>query len=63
MTDHVYWSVERLRRDGVWRQISPEGTGGYERNRELFALTRSQMKRGTIRLVNNHGHVSEEHTA
>lgn len=59
----IYWRVERLRRDGVWRQISPEGMGGHDRNRELFHLTMGQMKRGAIRLVNSAGAVEAEYTA
>lgn len=59
----VYWRVERLHRDGTWRQISPEGMGGLERNRELFHLTMGQMRRGAIRLVNDRGGVEMEHHA
>jgi hypothetical protein len=59
----VYWRVDRLRRDGEWRQSSPESMGGFERNYELFMLTKKLMKRGRIRLVSNHGETREEHTA
>jgi hypothetical protein len=59
----VYWRVERLQRDGTWKQVTSEGQGAFKWNHDFFEDKRDAMKRGAIRLVNNHGHVSEEHTA
>jgi hypothetical protein len=59
----VYWRVERLGRDGVWKQISPEGMGSHHFNQGFFVDKRDAMKRGRIRLVSSEGTVTMEHTA
>lgn len=59
----AYWRVERQRADGTWRQVSPGGMGSLEFNLELFKQLAVKMKRGAIRLVDNHGRVDREFTA
>lgn len=51
-----YFRVERLNaRTGQWRQISPEGMGSLDACKQLYAKTARTMKRGTIRVMDNHG--------
>ena len=58
-----FWRVERQRPDGTWRQLGGEGMGSLVFNRELFRQTAACMKRGTIRLVSDHGQVADTFTA
>lgn len=54
--DRRYFRVERLNaRTGQWRQISPEGMGGLDACKRLYAKTARTMKRGTIRVVDDSG--------
>lgn len=51
-----YFRVERLNaRTGQWRQVSPEGMGGLDACKRLYAATVRTMKRGTLRVVDNYG--------
>lgn len=51
-----YFRVERLNaRTRQWRQISPEGMGGLDACKQLYARTARTMKRGALRVVDNHG--------
>lgn len=51
-----YFRVERLNaRTGQWRQISPEGMGGLDACKRLYAKTARTMKRGTIRVMDSAG--------